>query len=355
MTTELTSGRTVGAALRAAADEVDRATAALPPADPATVSRRPHPGLGPSVWLAAAAVVAVVAVVVGLATGGGGGTAEPSTPAGGGSRGAVLVSSPARTTSPARSPSPTRSPVCGAAVPVPVTLPQGWTGPRLGAASTAGEPALPGQLVVNWTGPEGSVEARWPASLDPDAGAGTSESVVISVPDGGTPVAMVTVPNRTGRCEVMQLTWFGTVPDGFGDGVVGFTGPDQPVAAQRMMRALVAFVTAPVRLRLVTATRHTGTLPTSAVRCSGGNSPNVHGSVTQPPAGTPEAALGELLRSGDAVTAHLQPSGWTKLVTPAGRVTFAVPFDGGAGWVQLVVMRRTAGGWLVERWESSGC
>ncbi|WP_088285328.1 hypothetical protein [Kineosporia sp. A_224] len=341
--------RDVHRALQAAAAEVRHTTATLAAA-PRGVAGSGRPAARPARPVLAALTVAaaVAAVVLGLSTYLGGGTrsAPPAAPAGTGTATPVVSpSASAQDVAPVvTSSAPTVDPVCGRRLPVPVHPPQGWTGPSDGPADGSTDPVLPGQLVVHWAGPGGAFEVRWPADpadvapYDPMESMGT----------GGTdarPQLTMPVPGTEPPCAHLMAEWFGAVPDGFGASVNGFTRP--------LDRALVAVVTDPAELELVSSTKQVTTLPRHAIGCSGGDVPNRRSGKDGAPRPSAEQALTAFLdAAGDN---GMNRSGWTRLDGPGSEVVFGVPFDSGAGWVQLVFVSERTAGWVVTGWETSGC
>lgn len=73
------------------------------------------------------------------------------------------------------------------------------------------------------------------------------------------------------------------------------------------------------------------------------------------PQQTPERAPQAFLDGGSEAVGGFHRSGWTTFVLPGGGAAFGVPFEGGAGWVQLVQVTDTGDGRVVDRWSSSGC
>ena len=338
----------VATALRAAAVEVREAVAAARPVPPGTARHRGHgpgPARRPRPLLAAAAVAAAVtAVVLGLTTylgGGGVRTAPPAAPSG-----PAPSSSPAGPSPSAASTTSAQAPVCGDRVPVGIYPPKGWKGPLAGPADGSTAAAEPGQLVVHWAGPGGSVEIRWPSSTSGPAPYDPMESMS-TTQDGDARLLMLPVAGGDPPCTHLVARWSGTAPKGYGSGVNGFTEP--------VDRALVALVTAPKDLELVSRTRQVTTAPTAPVPCDAADQPvrkGTGGGAAQP---TPEQALQAFLDGDGRAAGGFNRSGWTKFVLPGGGVAFGVPFEGGPGWVQLVTVTDTGDGWVVARWTTSGC
>jgi hypothetical protein len=341
--------RDVHGALLAAAAEVRHATATLAPAPRGVTGdgSSARPGRPRPVLAAVAVAAAVMAVVLGLSTYLGGGTrsAPPAAPAGTGTATPVVSpSASAQDVAPVVTTTPAVDPVCGGSLPVPVHPPQGWTGPTDGPADGSTDPVLPGQLVVHWAGPGGAFEVRWPADPADVAPYDPMESLST----GGTdarPLLSMPVPGTEPPCAHLRAEWFGAVPDGFGAAVNGFT--------RTLDRALVAVVTDPAELEPVSSTKQVTTLPRHAIGCSGGDVPNRKGGAAGEPRADAEQALTAFL--GAAGDNGMNRSGWTRLDGPGSDVVFGVPFDGGAGWVQLVFVSERADGWVVTGWETSGC
>lgn len=336
----------VHAVLRAAAAEVRRSTATLAPAPPsrgpAARPARPRPLLA-----ALTVAAAVAAVVLGLSTYLGGGTrTAPPLPAGSPTpTPAVSPSASADDVTPVETSSdPAVAPLCGSRLSVPVYPPEGWTGPQPGPADDSTGPVLPGQLVVHWSGPDGAVELRWPADPEDTTPYDPMESMSTSDNDGRTQLSYP-VPGAEPPCAHLLAEWVRAVPDGFGAAVNGFNTPQD--------KALVAVVTAPEDLRLVSRTKQVATLPRHAIPCSGGDVPNRKSSKDGAPQPSAEQALTAFLdAAGDN---GMNRNGWTRLDGPGSEVVFGVPFDGGAGWVQLVFVTEGPNGWAVTGWETSGC
>jgi hypothetical protein len=75
-------------------------------------------------------------------------------------------------------------------VPIRLYLPAGYTGPQSAPAGGA-PPAEAGQLVVRWSGAEGAVEARWPATpAYRIAEAGTGDPISVTNDQRGTAAAI---------------------------------------------------------------------------------------------------------------------------------------------------------------------
>ncbi|WP_088316115.1 hypothetical protein [Kineosporia sp. R_H_3] len=342
--------RDVHGALRAAAAEVRQATAALAPSPRGVAGRGPsaaRPGRPRPLLAAVAVAAAVMAVVLGLSTYLGGGTRpSPVGPAGSPTPApSVSPSASAQDVTPVvTSSDPVVAPLCGPRLPVPVYPPKGWTGPQPGPADDSTGSVLPGQLVVHWSGPGGAVELRWPADPADTSPYDPMESMSTSTDDGRTQLSYP-VPGAEPPCAHLRVEWLGSVPEGFGASVDGFTTPED--------KAVVAVVTPPEDLRLVSRTRQVATLPRHAIGCSGGDVPNRKSSKDGAPQPSAEQALTAFLdAAGDN---GMNRNGWTRLDGPGSEVVFGVPFDGGAGWVQLVFVTEGPNGWVVTGWETSGC
>ncbi len=73
---------------------------------------------------------------------------------------------------------------------------------------------------------------------------------------------------------------------------------------------------------------------------------------------TPQAALEEILTTGDLSVSRFFHNGYVELVDSAGNIAYSRPVIDGdleSPGVILINVAETEGGWTVTRWESSGC
>lgn len=248
------------------------------------------------------------------------------------------------------------TPLCGTSVPVSVYAPPGYRGPLPGPAQGAAQPDLPGQLVAHWTGSAGAVEIRWPAAASsshatvPVEGHGSSLSVGEGGPGGPLVVGTMLLKEHKHGCRAMRLALYGRVPAGLIDRL-GADATGDPT-----FDAVASLVTDPAT-PLVAAHKHVNRLPSHAVACRGSAVPTRSGRVTGTrPESDPRAALRAFLEPAGHATSPVRAGrGYRELVDDSGRIAYGKPFAGGEGYVALVRMTHRGGGWVVTRWEVSGC
>lgn len=347
----------VAAVLRGAAGEVWTAVATLPrPVPPGAGAATPPGRVRPVLALVAVATVVAV-VAVGL-TGwlGGSDRAAPATQDPSSSpTPAVTVLPPTDGTT--LTPDAVRldetaapaAPLCGRTLATPIYPPKGWTGPQPGPADGSTAPVLPGQLVVHWSGDGGAFEVRWPADPEDTTPYDPMESAGATEDEAGNVLMTAPVPGTEPPCSHLSVAWFGDVPAGYGKGV-SLGGP-------ATHNAVFATLISPADQRLVTRTRQVAAAPKHAVPCDGGSVANRRGRGGSgvPPQPTDEQALQAFL-DAQGPESGMNASGWTRFREADGGTAFGVPFDGGGDrWVQLVVVEDSGNGWVVTRWETSGC
>jgi hypothetical protein len=251
------------------------------------------------------------------------------------------------------------TPLCGSSIPVPVFAPAGYRGPLPGPARGASQPELPGQLVAHWTGSAGDVEVRWPADAASAQAGGPVDPVdpreaTFTLNEGGPggtgAFATMLLKEQKVGCTAMRLTVYGRIPAGLAERM----GADE--TGNAAFDALAALVTDPAT-PLVVGRRHVGRAPAHALTCQGGSPPSRSGRAPRSAARSdPRAALRAFLEPADHSTPPVRAGrGYLELVDGAGRITYGKPIEGGGGYVALIRMAHRGGGWVVDRWETSGC
>ncbi len=263
------------------------------------------------------------------------------------------VGQPVQTSTPG--PTPTVAPtMCGDQPPKPIAVPESFTGPVAGPISAAPHPPEPGQLVLHWTSGAGGIELRWP--MDP------------AVPNPFAPRPGSEGP--MGSTAAMSGAILGAQPAGNGQTVrymvisTGVTSPDpcrvlqlgvfdpDPARVQAIMDALsrAPYVSdAP----LVSASRSADALPTVVlcnVPAGVAQTPNRSGGgdgMTYP---SPTEALSAFLKGQPT----LIPRGYIEIRLPDGSLAYGAQVRDGV-FVTVIHVVPSPGGWLVARWEASGC
>jgi hypothetical protein len=242
--------------------------------------------------------------------------------------------------------------LCGTTLPRPLVIPPSYTGPQRRAVDDASTPPSATQLVLSWKSATGDLEVRWPADAQ------LASVFVPNDPPDASPVAGVGVvipfqpqPTTTGRlfnyvafqladqapeCQTVQLTAFDTD-----------AGRVNETINQLEQRP---FASTP---RLVNGSRTADAAP-DVVACPtppGVSSPNRGGRVSglgvYP---TPEGALDGFVKADQTLIQF----GYQELRLPDGSITYAVQGPMG-GWVTVIHVAPTEGGWAVKSWIGSGC
>ena len=271
---------------------------------------------------------------------------------------------PSATTQVATQPAPTEAlrppdttevlgsePTCGSQLPRPVDVPDGYRGPERVASS------VPGQLVVQWTSATGRIEARWPADPQYQQLAG---GTIAPTPDGQASVA------RASTSQEVQQTASGTYHRSTVFGLRNVASECRSLQVDLMDndRSRVEAATARLANRglfvsttpLVTGSENRAVAP-AVIPCNppaGAPVPPkrggpVTGGQTHP---TPTAALQAFL---DADPSLLRDQ-YLEIRLPDGSLAYAREAPARPDvYVTVIHVVQTAGGWSVDRWESSGC
>jgi hypothetical protein len=236
--------------------------------------------------------------------------------------------------------------------------PAGYRGPLPGPARGAPAPDLPGQLVAHWTGPAGDVEVRWPADartahdttpVDP-----REEPLSVSDPGpGGFPVSgSLLLKGEKPGCRAMLLTIYRALPPGLAERL----GAD--ASGNPRFDALNSLITDPASPLVLPGVTHVAAAPAHLLACTGAPAPRQSGRVVGGAAtDDPRTALRAFLEPAGHATPPVRAGrGYLELIEASGRITFAKPFAGpGKSYVAVVRMARRGGGWVVDRWEVTGC
>lgn len=279
-------------------------------------------------------------------------------------------------------------PACGETMPIVVVLPTDFTGPIDGPSPDALTPVEDGQLIVHWTGRDGSVELRWPPNTVYTADAtwgnrpeGNSDGtflvvdptprmmvdgVEVEMPPTAYAYAFLPTDLMQGPCDAVQLDIYksGTpgTPATRTDAGVAETAPegyDLPAIA------IYPNLPRPRDLQLILETLTVDTVP-PVLGCYGGPDvidvpPNKSQTIVDGPVfDTPQQALEAMLENSAA--AYWPKTGYFELIEPDGSITYGNPIDDMSpdprpegGLVISISVRQTGAGWTVDSWTTSGC
>lgn len=250
------------------------------------------------------------------------------------------------------------TPWCGTGVPVPVYAPSRYNGPLPGPARGAPAPDLPGQLVAHWTGSAGDVEVRWPADAEaardtrPVDEQETPFTITKGGPGGARMTGVLRLRDAKAGCRAMRWAIYGSVPPG----LAARMGADATGDAD--VDAMAALITDPETPLVRPGVTRVTAAPAHVLACQGATPPRRSGRVGRAvPKADPRVALKAFLEPADHSTPPVRAGrGYRQLIDRSGRITFGKPFEGpGSAYVALVRMTRRGGGWVVDRWEISGC
>lgn len=310
---------------------VERRVEPAPPPGP----RRPPRLVAASITLAVLAACAVAALVLRDSDG-------PST-----TEVATLSTSTSVATTPASSPEPT----CGAQLPRPLDLPEGYRGPERVASS------VEGQLVLRWTSSGGSIDVRWPA--DPSFGWLLGRTIP-ATSDGGPSVAgsgttgeiTETAPGRYSRTIVFDLR--NVPPDCRALQVDVIDADPARVDAGAGRLANKGLFVSNVPLVVGSEDR---AMPPTVIPC---NAPA--GVAVPPKRGGPVTGAAVHPAPTDALKAFLDtdssliPNQYLEIRLPDGSIAYAKEqWMRPGAYVTVVHVVRIGSGWSVDRWEASGC
>lgn len=254
------------------------------------------------------------------------------------------------TTQPSESGMVDVAPTCGSQLPRSPDLPDGYRGPAQVASPVRG------QLVLQWTSPTGTIEARWPADPEyqqmvghnmaatpddqPSVGASTSPHELRRTASGGYfGVIVFGLRNVSSECETLQMNVLDTSALVVERGVA------------RLSNNGLFVSNAP----LIVASEDRTLAPT-VVACGGADGAAVPakrgGSGTGVVYPTPATALKGLLETDSSLIG----SGYLEIRLPDDSIAYAreQPVRPGS-FVTVVHVRPLASGWSVDGWEASGC
>ncbi len=352
-----------GAALRAAVETM-----------PFPQLRRPTPYHRALMAFSAGLVVAILAIGIPLLLARSPGPAEsPLAPANAPS----TTATPDTTTSSSASATAAAAYTCGPELPYTVALPEDFAGPASGASPHSPDPVESGQLVLHWTGRDGSVEIRWPTNAEFTDGAEWGANPVWSGPDSEFALFITPAPSNEGRSEKMMM--FELLPTDLMSGLCDASqlvvyGPAQLDGARPRRGAgtgtnddadLIIYpnLPRPRDTQLIMDTVEIDQAP-PVVLCTGGEGAGPPNKKMNTPNGpiydTPAEAL-EALLAADA--AEFWPkTGFFELVASDGSIIYGNPLDDNSlnprpknGLVVAVSVIQVDSGWTVDGWETSGC
>jgi len=252
-------------------------------------------------------------------------------------------------------PTPAPAPVamCGAAFPLPFNVPDGFT-PSETLVTDSNDPA-PGQLIARWRSATGELELRWPADpvnaaslpvvpedLPPLSGSVSADSQNHSLPDGRATrltfgrLSGIADPTSPSDCQTFQ--WRVTDSDPLRVGAVTEHLRERPfdLAVGPLVENAVQVDALPP---LIPCESPMGTLPSRTVEVAATRA-----------ATSASVALEEFVGPADLPT-----EGYTALELADDSVVYAWSPVGRTEFAILVYARRTAGGWVISRYDRSAC
>lgn len=251
---------------------------------------------------------------------------------------------PTTTTDTEPSPSATPEAACGNDLPIIVPAPGAYDGPTHGVSPHRTAPVEPGQLLAHWTSDTGTIEVRWPADEDAefwgdeyriDVGEATQQPNDMWAQTLSVPVTGITEAG----CTRMQVT----VHD------------ETRAGLDETFEAMLYGSYLPVGTPLVAEARSVDALPT-ALSCNAPAGitppPNQGGQVEGTSHEDPEDALAAFL---DEHRGLLQAE-YVALHLPDGSMAYGQPDPGGRdGYITVIHVAQTTGGWQVDSWDGSSC